>query len=120
MLDSATARFVETATGLSPETLTVVFDHAVSLRRAGGREASRALRLSAAENSEIQHAVRSALLPRAGELEAFRAGLHSDSLSTCVIAARAVRKRATLSLEQYRVLLAPFTAVGVTAPGHPL
>lgn len=116
VVDAATARFIGTIAALPPETLAAAFDHAVGLRRQGGREASRALRLSASEHSELDHAVRSALLPRGEELDAYRAGLHSDAKSVCVIAARAVRKPATLSAEQYALLTAPFTAVGVAVP----
>lgn len=117
-MDASTARFVETVATLPPETLAAVFDHVVRLRRQGGREAGRALRLSASENSALDRAVRSALLPRAGELDAHRAGLHSDALAAVVIGARAVRKPATLSSEQYALLTDPFTAVGVAVPGH--
>ncbi|WP_103544839.1 hypothetical protein [Streptomyces sp. SM1] len=113
-----TAGFVGAVAALPPATLADVYDHTVRLRRQGGREASRALRLSASEHSGIDHAVRSALLPRAGELAAYRSGLLSDALSACVIGARAVRKPACLSREQYDLLTAPFTAVGVAVPGH--
>ncbi|WP_328409237.1 hypothetical protein OG542_07290 [Streptomyces violaceus] len=118
VVDAATARFIATVAALPPEALAAAFDHAVSRRRQGGREASRALRLSASENSELDHAVRSALLPRSEELNAYRAGLHSDAKSVCVIAARAVRKPATLPAEQYALLTAPFTVVGVAVPRH--
>ncbi|GGU23132.1 hypothetical protein [Streptomyces lavendofoliae] len=117
-MDAATARFIATITALPPETLAAAFDHAVGLRRQGGREASRALRLSASENSELDHAVRSALLPRGEELNAYRAGLHSRAKSVCVIAARAVRKPGTLSAEQYALLTAPFTVLDVAVPRH--
>lgn len=116
-MHTATARFIATIAVLPPETLAAAFDHAVGLRRQGGREASRALRLSASENSELDHAVRSALLPRSEELNLYRPGLHSDAKSVCLIAARAVRKPATLSAAQYALLTAPFTAVGVDVPG---
>ncbi|WP_207919736.1 hypothetical protein, partial [Micromonospora sp. KC207] len=66
--------------------------------------------------SSIDHAVRSAVLPRAVELEQARASLHSDSKSACVIAARAVHKRMELTEARYRVLLDPFTAAGVPVP----
>ncbi len=52
------------------------------------------------------------------ELNAYRAGLHSDAKSVCVIAAKAVRKPAPLPAEQYALLTAPFTAVGVAVPRH--
>lgn len=117
-MDATTARFTATIAALPPKTLAAAFGHAVGLRRQGGREASRALRLSASEDSELDHAVRSALLPRSEELTAHRAGLHSDAKSVCVLAARAVRKPATLSAEQYALLTAPFTAVGVAVPRH--
>lgn len=118
-MDAATARFIATITALPPETLATAFDHTLGLRRQGGRESSRASTLSASENSELDHAVRSALLLRGEELNAYRAGLHSDAKSACVIAARAVRKPGTLSAEQYALLTAPFTAVGVAVPRHP-
>ncbi|MBT3152612.1 hypothetical protein HTV45_17305 [Streptomyces sp. CHD11] len=117
-MHATTALFVETVASLSPATLADVFDHTLRLRRRGGREASRALRLSASEHSAIDHAVRSALLPRAGELDAYRAGLFSDALSLCVIGARSVAKPAMLTREQYALLTGPFTAVGVDVPDH--
>lgn len=117
-MHAATARFIETVAKLPPATLADVYDHALRLRRQGGREASRALRLSASEYSEIDHAVRSALLPRAGELDAYRPGLFSDALSACVIGSRAVRKPGMLSQGQYALLTGPFTAVGVAVPDH--
>lgn len=118
-MDAATARFIEDVTTLAPQTLATVFDHVLSLRRQGGREASRALKLSASEQAALDHAVRSALLPRAAELDAHRSGLHSDSLSAVMIGARSVQKHASLSQEQYALLTCPFTAVGVAVPGHP-
>lgn len=117
-MHAATAGFVETVAALSPATLADVYDHALSLRRQGGRAASRALRLSASEHSEIDHALRSALLPRADELNSYRAGLASCALSACVIGARAVRKPAMLSQDQYALLTGPFAAVGVAVPDH--
>lgn len=119
MLDAATAQFIEAVGKLPPDTLAAVFDHALRLRRSGGREASRGLRLSASEFSEIDHAVRSTLLPRAEELNAFRTGLHSDAKAVCCIAARAVRTRAKVAEEHYRVLIEPFAAAGVDTPAHP-
>lgn len=115
-MDPATARFIETATALPAATLSAVYDESLDRWRPGGREASRALRLSASEDSAIVHAVRSALLPRAAELDAVRQGLHSDAKSACAIAARAVCKRAKLTDDQYLVLLEPFTAAGAAAP----
>ncbi|NUK08500.1 hypothetical protein HRW18_10855 [Streptomyces lunaelactis] len=119
VLDSATAQFIEAVGKLPPDTLVAVFDHALRLHRSGGREASRALRLSASEFSEIDHAVRSTLLPRADQLDAFRSGLHSDAKAVCCIAARAIRTRAKCAEAHYRVLIEPFAAAGVDTPAHP-
>ncbi|MFC7923145.1 hypothetical protein [Streptomyces cinereoruber] len=115
-MESATARFVEEATALPAATLAEVYERLLDRWADGGRAAGGATRVSASENSSIDRAVRSALLPRVDELEAVRQGLHSDSISACGIAARAVRKRSALTEEQYRVLLAPFVAVGLDAP----
>ena len=119
MLAPETDRFIEFARHLTPDELAEVFDHMVRLRRLGGKEASRATSPSAAEFSAIDHAVRSALLPRAEELNAFRAGLHSDALSAVMITARAIQKRNALTAEQYEVLVAPFAGAGVDVPGRP-
>ncbi|SCG66603.1 hypothetical protein [Micromonospora halophytica] len=119
MLDVSARQFVEDGRGLSPESLAAAFDRAVALRRAGGREASRATKPSAAENSELERAVRSALLPRAEELNAFRDGLHADAKSALMIAGRAILKVEQLSAEQYHVLVEPFVEVGVDVPAHP-
>ncbi|RXZ69938.1 hypothetical protein [Agromyces albus] len=118
MLDVSTRRFVDDAAALPPEALAATFDRAVALRRTGGKEASRATKPSAAENSELERAVRLALLPRAEELNAFRDGLHADAKSAVVIAARAILKAEQLSGEQYHVLVDPFVTVGVDVPAH--
>lgn len=120
VLDAATAQFIEAVGQLPPDKPAAVFDHALRLRRSGGREASRALRLSASEFSEIDHAVRSTLLPRADQLNAFRAGLHSDAKAVCCIAARAIRTRAKCTEEHYRVLIEPFAAAGVDTSAQPV
>jgi hypothetical protein len=119
MLESDTARFIETVGELPPEALAAAFDRMLELRRSGGREASRALKPSASENSALDRAVRSALLPRVAELEGFREHLHSDAISAATIAARAILKRAQISGEQYRLLVEPFTSIGVHAPAAP-
>jgi hypothetical protein len=116
MLDAVTIRFIGTAAKPSPDALAVVYDHMVRLRGQGGREASRALKLSAAHESELQAMISSTLLPRADELNAFRSGLLSDAKSAYVIAARAVHRRERLAQEHYHVLLRPFAAAGVEVP----
>ncbi|MEU6076963.1 hypothetical protein [Micromonospora sp. NPDC047074] len=118
-MEAGTARFIEHVGRLPPAGLAEAFDHAVRLRRRGGREASRAVRPSASEYSQIDHAVRAMLLPRADELNAHRQHLHSDALSATVIAARAVLKRAKITEAQYQLLVEPFTAIGVEVPTHP-
>lgn len=118
MLDEATERFIDQVRVLPPEALAAAFDRAVALRRAGGREASKSLKPSAAENSELERAVRDILLPRAEELNGFRDGLHADAKSAAVIAGRAVLKAGQLSAEQYEVLVTPFREVGVELPAH--
>ena len=119
MLDPETERFVEQVGKLPPEALAEAFDRALALRRSGGREASRATKPSASEDSALDHAVRSVLLPRADELDAHRPSLHSDAKSAAMITARAILKRGSLSVEQYEVLVQPFIAVGVDIPPHP-
>ncbi|MFE1292447.1 hypothetical protein [Streptomyces sp. NPDC058751] len=119
MLDAAAERFIDQVRALSAESFAAAFDRAVALRRVGGKEASRATKPSAAENSELEHAVREVLLPRADELNAVRGGLHADAKSGVVIAGRAVLKMAQLTPEQYEVLVAPFVEVGVDVPAHP-
>ncbi|WP_432950520.1 hypothetical protein ACQPXM_19325 [Kribbella sp. CA-253562] len=117
MLESVTAGFIRSATQLPPEVLARVVDEALARWRHGGREASKATKiLSASEFSAIDHAVRSALLPRAAELNSFREQLHSDAIGTTEIAARAVLKRARIADEHLRVLVEPFRAVGVAVP----
>ncbi|WP_350349143.1 hypothetical protein ABIQ69_04180 [Agromyces sp. G08B096] len=118
MLDEATGRFIDQVRVLPPEALAAAFDRAVSLRRAGGREASKALKPSAVENSELERAVRDLLLPRADELNGFRDGLHADAKSAVVIAGRAVMKPGQLTAEQYDVLVTPFREAGVEVPTH--
>ncbi|MGW0611387.1 hypothetical protein [Streptomyces sp. NPDC002788] len=115
-MDPTTARFISSATALPAAALAALYEAFLERWPQGGREGSRAARVSASEHSWIDHAVRSALLLRAVELKQFRASLHSDSLSACVIAARAVHKRKKLTEAQYRALLDPFTAAGVPVP----
>ncbi|MFD5270425.1 hypothetical protein [Streptomyces sp. NPDC058335] len=116
MVDAVTIRFIGTAAQLAPDTLAAVYDDMVRLRGRGGREASRALKLSASHESELQAMVRSTLLPRADELNAFRSGLLSRANSAYVMAARAVHRRESLAPEDYDVLLSPFAAAGVEIP----
>lgn len=117
-MDPTTARFITSATALPPEALAVLYGAFLERWRQGGREGSRAARVSASDHSAIDHAVRSALLPRAAELEQVRKSLHSDSKSACVIAARAVHKRVKLTEDQYRALLDPFATAGVPVPAR--
>ncbi|MGW4229908.1 hypothetical protein ACWEF9_11590 [Streptomyces sp. NPDC004980] len=74
MLDAPTERFVAAVGELPPDVLAEVFEHSLLLYPGGGREAALALKLSASAFSELNRAVASALLPRAGELDAFREG----------------------------------------------
>lgn len=119
MLEAATVTFVEQATVLPPESLAEAFGRLVALRRQGGKEASRAAVPSAAENSELDHKIRSALLPRAAELDAVHMGLHSDARAAISTTARAILKRGKLAPEQYQVLVEPFNGRGVEMPPHP-
>ncbi|ONI68450.1 hypothetical protein BWI15_36260 [Kribbella sp. ALI-6-A] len=116
MLESATAEFLRSATQLPPDALGRVVDEALARWRSGGRDASRAVKASASEQSALDNALRSMLRPRADELEAFRPGLPSRVKSTVSIATRAVLKRHQASEEQYRVLTEPFAAEGVEIP----
>ncbi|MFF4084852.1 hypothetical protein ACFYZN_36450 [Streptomyces sp. NPDC001777] len=70
MLDAAIERFIDQVRALTPESLATAFDRMVDLRAEGGKEASRAAVPSAAENSELDHRIRTALLSRAAELDA--------------------------------------------------
>ena len=119
MLDDETRRFLQAALTLAPPALARAFDRAVELRRQGGREASRAAKPSAAQNSHIEHTVRTGLRARLAELDEHSPELLSDAKSVTAIAARAVLKRANLTGEQYRILTEPFTAEGVPVPEHP-
>lgn len=119
MLDAATTRFIEQVAALPADALAAVFDQSLDLWMPVGRAASEATKISAAQNSELDHDVREALRPRAAELDAHSAGLHSDAKSATVIAARAIQTRSTLAVEHYDVLVAPFIAAGVEVPPHP-
>lgn len=119
VLEAATVRFVDRAAALPPEALTAAFERLVDLRGEGGKEASRAAIPSAAENSELDHIIRGALLPRAAELNAVLAGLHSDARAAISATARAILKRENLTPEQYEVLVEPFVDRGVEIPPHP-
>ncbi|WP_405389738.1 hypothetical protein OG596_18715 [Streptomyces sp. NBC_01102] len=117
MLDAVTERFVAGATALSPEGLTLAFDRAVGLRAEGGKEASRAAVPSAAENSELDHRIHTALLPRAAELAAHLTGLHSDALAA-ISAARAILKPGNPTAGQFGVLTHPFAGSGAELPQY--
>jgi hypothetical protein len=119
VLETAAMRFIEQAAALPPESLVAAFDRLVDLRGRGGKEASRAAIPSAAENSELDLIIRSALLPRAAELEATLAGLHSEARATISTTARAILKRENVTPEQYDVLVEPFVDRGVEIPTHP-
>lgn len=119
MLDAATTRFIEQVSALPAEALAAVVDQSLDLWVPAGRAASAAIKISAAQNSELDHDVRAVLRPRAAELDAHATGLHSDATGATVIAARAIQTRATLAVEHYDVLVAPFIAAGVEVPPHP-
>ncbi|WP_406393660.1 hypothetical protein [Streptomyces sp. NBC_00887] len=119
MLDAVTERFVEASTAPSPEALASPFDRMVGLRAEGGKEASRAAVPSAAENFVLDHRIRTALLPRATELDAHLAGLHSDALAAISTAARAIMKRGSLAAGHFDVLVQPIVGCGVELPRYP-
>ncbi|MEV6355948.1 hypothetical protein [Streptomyces hydrogenans] len=119
MLGPGTERFVDAAVALPPAALAAAFDRMVEERSRGGREASRAARPSAAQDSALTHRVRGGLLARADELDEHLTGLLSDAKSAICIAGRAVLKRGRLTPEQYDLLVTPFTDLGVPAPPHP-
>lgn len=116
MLDAATEAFVDQATTLPAEQLAAAFDRMVDLRSEGGKEASRAAVPSASQNTELDHRIRAALLPRADELDAVLTGLHSDARAVVSTAARAILKRSTLTPAQYRVLVEPFAGFELDLP----
>ncbi|MFB6610026.1 hypothetical protein ACFCVO_06900 [Agromyces sp. NPDC056379] len=123
MLGAETMRFVDEATALSPTDLEAAFDRQVDLWTEGGKEASEAAGPSASANSELDHRIRGALLPRADELDELPFGLHSDAQTVISTAARAILTRHRLTPEQYTVLVTPFVELGldipVRAPGRP-
>ncbi|MFB7941932.1 hypothetical protein [Streptomyces sp. NPDC056049] len=119
MLDEGTERFVAAAAALPPAALATADERFLDNWVAGGREASDAARPSAAQQSVLNHRIRSALLPRADELDEHLAGLYSDAVTTIGIASRAVLKRGKLTPEQYALLVTPLTALGVPGPPHP-
>ena len=118
MLEPVTAEFIRSVSQLPPDQLANVADGALARWRTGGRDASRSLKLSASEYSAVEHAVGSALRPRADELNSYRQHLLSQANSTTVIAARAILKRQRVSPEHFTVLMEPFTEVGVAVPAH--
>lgn len=79
MLDVATVRFIEHVSELPAATLAAVFDRSLEQWKPAGRAASAATKISASENSELDHAVRERLRPRASELDAYQGSLHSDA-----------------------------------------
>jgi len=119
VLEAATVGFVERATGLPPESLASAFSRLLELRGEGGKEASSAAVPSAAENSELDHLIRTALLPRADELNAARPRLHSNARAAISTTARGILKRKNLTPEQYQVLVEPFVGLGLEIPKHP-
>ncbi|WP_405101667.1 hypothetical protein [Micromonospora sp. NBC_01412] len=119
MLDNETQRFMREVTGLAPETLARVFDRALDLWQQGGRDASRAAKVSASQNSEIRRTVLASFRPRMEELDAHQPGLWSSAISGTVIAARGVLKRDRLTAEQYQVLMEPFASAGMVTPERP-
>ncbi|REJ06650.1 hypothetical protein DY023_06020 [Microbacterium bovistercoris] len=108
MLDADTEQFVEVAAALPADQLEAAFDRLVDLRAEGGKEASRAAVPSASVNSELDHRIRAALLPRADELDAHLTGLHSDARAAISTTARAILTRRRLTAEQFAVLVEPF------------
>ncbi|MRG61338.1 hypothetical protein GE115_15890 [Agromyces sp. CFH 90414] len=115
MLDAETIAFVERAVALPPQVLTAAFDRQVDLRGEGGKEASRAAVPSAAENSDLEHRLNTALRARTDEL----GGTEMEAYSVIQTAARAILKRAKLTEAQYDVLVRPFADAGVEVPSHP-
>ncbi|WP_433345563.1 hypothetical protein [Micromonospora sp. CA-111912] len=120
MLDSETQGFMREVAGLAPETLTRVFDRVLDLWQQGGRDASNAAKVSAAQNSEIRRTVLASFRPRAEELDAHQPELRSSAISGTVIAARGVLKRDRLTAEQYHVLMEPFASAGLVTPEQAL
>ena len=118
VLDEATRRFVQQAVVLPPEVLARVWDHLIDLLPQGGREARRAVRVSASQNSEIDTAVRSGLGARRADLDAHSPDLFSDAKAAMATVARAIQARSKLTGEQYGLLTKPFTAVGMAVPEH--
>jgi hypothetical protein len=119
VLEAATVRFVVEATALAPESLIAAFDRLLELSGEGGEEASLAAIPSAAENSELDHMIRTALLPRADELNAVRPRLHSNARAAISTSARGILKRKNLTPEQYEVIVEPFVDRRVEIPPHP-
>ncbi|MFI1197016.1 hypothetical protein ACH4T9_27675 [Micromonospora sp. NPDC020750] len=119
MLDNETRGFMRQVAGLAPETLARIFDRALDLWQQGGRDASRAAKVSASQNSEIRRTVLTSFRPRAEELDAHQPELWSSAISGTVIAARGVLKRDRLTAEQYHVLMEPFVSAGMVTPEHP-
>lgn len=96
-MEAATARFIEGSTALPSAVLAALYEDSLDRWSRGGRDASRATRVSASENSAIERAVRTALLRRTHELDAFRPHICFDIKPACSIAARAVCKRTKLT-----------------------
>ncbi|MBM7829590.1 hypothetical protein JOE59_000295 [Agromyces cerinus] len=118
MLDTETTRFVDAATALPAAALDVAFERQVDLWTEGGKEASDAAGPSASANSELDHRIRAALLPRADELDEHLFGLHSDARAVISTAARAIVTRRRLTAEQFTVLVTPFVELGFDIPAH--
>jgi hypothetical protein len=118
MLDASTERFIVEAAQLPAASLAQAYEHTLRLRKGVGREASRATKPSASENSELERKVRSALLAASEQLDEPDASLRTRASSAVTLAARAVLKRSTISAEHYGALTEPFSMVGVAVPAH--
>jgi hypothetical protein len=118
MLDTETTQFVDAAAALSVADLEAAFDRQIDLWTEGGKEASEAAGPSASANSELDHRIRGALLPRADELDEHLFGLHSDARAVISTAARAILTRRRLTPEQFTVLVTPFVELGFDIPAE--
>ncbi|KAB1138895.1 hypothetical protein F6X68_24970 [Micromonospora sp. AMSO12t] len=118
VLDEETRRFVQQAVVLPPKALAQAWERLLDLHPQGGRAALGAVRVSAAQNSEIDNAVRSGLRARLADLDAHSPGLFSDAIVATGSVARAIQARSKLTGEQYQLLTEPFTAVGMAVPEH--
>lgn len=118
MLDTETTRFVDAATALPAAALEAAYERQLDLWSEGGDEASDAAGPSASANSELDHRIRAALLPRADELDEHVLGLHTGARTVISTAARAILTRRRLTAEQFTVLVTPFVELGFDIPAH--